>query len=176
MMIGTTDVEGGLYKFKSKIQYNFVAYPSIAVISCGIIGLAIPLMIGCFFSSNNILFWMLIKLLYLMLVTKLNSNYHASVPFALLHVDIWGPCAITSLYGHKYFLTIIDDNTQIFWVFPMISKVETQTQLKSFVAYVERQFKTKVKAIRSDNGSEFIMSQFYASTWIVHQTSYVETP
>lgn len=107
---------------------------------------------------------MLIKLLYLMLVTKLNNNYHASVPFALLHVDIWGPCAITSLYGHKYFLTIIDDNTQIFWVFPMISKVETQTQLKSFVAYVERQFKTKVKAIRSDNGSEFIMSQFYAST------------
>lgn len=56
MMIGMVDVEGRLHKFKSKIQYNFVAYPSIAVISCGIIGLAIPLMIGCFFSSNNILF------------------------------------------------------------------------------------------------------------------------
>ena len=57
----------------------------------------------------------------------------------------------------------------------MKSKAETQSHLKSFVAFVERQFDTKVKMIRSDNGSEFIMKQFYDESGIIHQTSCVET-
>ena len=48
--------------------------------------------------------------------------------------------------------------------------------LKSFVAFVERQFDTKVKMIRSDNGLEFIMKQFYNESGIIDQTSCVETP
>lgn len=58
----------------------------------------------------------------------------------------------------------------------MLSKAETQTHLKAFVTLVERQFETKVKVIRSDNGAAFIMHQFFESTGIVHQTSRVETP
>lgn len=85
------------------------------------------------------------------------SQSHAFVVFSLLHVDIWGPCVVTSLHGHKYLLTIIDDHTRFVWVFPMVSKAEAQTQLKSFVAFVEKQFEAKVKIIWSDNGSEFIM-------------------
>ena len=50
----------------------------------------------------------------------------------------------------------------------MHSKAETQTHLKKFVAMVERQFDTKVKMIRSDNGSEFILRQFYDETEIIH--------
>ena len=58
----------------------------------------------------------------------------------------------------------------------MKSKAKTQSHLKSFVAFVERQFDTKVKMIRSDNGLEFIMKQFYDKFGIIHQTSSVETP
>ena len=58
----------------------------------------------------------------------------------------------------------------------MKSKAETQSHLKSFVAFVERQFDTKVKMIRSDNGSKFSMKQFYNESGIIHQTSCVETP
>ena len=29
--------------------------------------------------------------------------------FDLLHMNIWGPLAITSVDGHRYFLTIVDD-------------------------------------------------------------------
>lgn len=54
---------------------------------------------------------------------------------------------MTSLHGHKYLLTIIDDHTRFVWVFPMVSKAEAQTQLKSFVAFVEKQFEAKVKII-----------------------------
>lgn len=41
---------------------------------------------------------------------------------------------------------------------------------------MEKQFDTKIKAIQSDNGAEFIMKQFYASQGIIHQTSCIETP
>ena len=58
----------------------------------------------------------------------------------------------------------------------MKSKAETQSHLNSFVAFVERQFDTKLKMIRLDNGSEFITKQFYDESGILHQTSCVETP
>jgi hypothetical protein len=41
---------------------------------------------------------------------------------------------------------------------------------------VETQFNAKIKSLRSDNGVEFHMSQFYASKGVIHQLSCVETP
>lgn len=41
---------------------------------------------------------------------------------------------------------------------------------------VETQFGTKVKIIRSDNGGEFDMKQFYLQKRIIYQRTYVETP
>ena len=58
----------------------------------------------------------------------------------------------------------------------MQSKVETQSHLKNFVANVEKQFETKVKLIRSDNGVEFIMRKFYDDSGIVHKTTCIKTP
>ena len=70
----------------------------------------------------------------------------------------------------------MDDHSRFVWIFLMKSKVETQSHLKSFIAFVERKFDTKVKMIHLDNGSEFIMKQFYDESGIMHQTSCVETP
>lgn len=50
------------------------------------------------------------------------------------------------------------------------------TQVKNFVAYVETQFNAKIKVLRSDNGPEFTLADFYASKGIIHQTSCVGTP
>lgn len=55
-------------------------------------------------------------------------------------------------------------------------KFETQQILKDFITQVENQFDTKVKAIRTDNGAEFILHSYYASKGIIHQTTCVETP
>jgi transposase InsO family protein len=41
---------------------------------------------------------------------------------------------------------------------------------------VENQFGKNVKVVRSDNGLEFKISQFYSSKGIIHQTSCVNTP
>ncbi|XP_077237088.1 uncharacterized protein LOC143878727 [Tasmannia lanceolata] len=38
-----------------------------------------------------------------------NSSISSSVPFQLLHCDIWGAFSIPSLSGAHYFLTIVDD-------------------------------------------------------------------
>nr|KYP62840.1 Retrovirus-related Pol polyprotein from transposon TNT 1-94 [Cajanus cajan] len=54
-----------------------------------------------------------------------HSDSHSLTTFALVHVDIWGPCAITSMHGHRYFLTIVDDHTRFVWVFLMRFKAET---------------------------------------------------
>nr|KYP76442.1 Retrovirus-related Pol polyprotein from transposon TNT 1-94 [Cajanus cajan] len=91
-------------------------------------------------------------------------------------MDIWGPCSTTSLNGHRYFLTIVDDNTRYTWVFLMVSKAETRSHITNFIAEIENQFSTSVKTIQTDNGVEFSMSQYFSSKGIIHQTTCIETP
>ncbi|KAI4300034.1 hypothetical protein L6164_033453 [Bauhinia variegata] len=37
------------------------------------------------------------------------STSISNKPFDLVHMNIWGPTSTTSLDGHRYFLTIVDD-------------------------------------------------------------------
>ena len=39
---------------------------------------------------------------------KLSVN-KASHCYELIHFDIWGPVSISSIHGHKYFITALDD-------------------------------------------------------------------
>ena len=56
------------------------------------------------------------------------------------------------------------------------TKAEVQSKIQDFVTLVENQFDTRIKIIRSDDGPEFFMTNFYASKGILHQKSCVETP
>ena len=105
-----------------------------------------------------------------------NSDSYAANLFDLLHVDLWGPSPVISLHRHKYFLTIIDDHSRFTWVFLMKTRFEIREHLKNFISYVETQFDTKIKVIRSDNGFEFNMPSFFNSKGIIHQTTCVEIP
>jgi hypothetical protein len=96
--------------------------------------------------------------------------------FELLHFDIWGPIAIQSIHGHSYFLTAVDDYSRYTWAILMKSKSETKTHVQNLIKLIETQFSVKTKCIRTDNGPEFFMHDFFAKTGIVHQTSCVETP
>ena len=105
-----------------------------------------------------------------------SSNSHALHSFDLLHIDMWGPCSKSSMHGHRYFLTIVDDYLRFTWIYLMHTKAETCQTVMNFYTYIETQFNRKVKAIKSDNGPEFLMHNFYASKGIIHQTSCIETP
>ena len=74
---------------------------------------------------------------------KLPFNLGSSLTshcFELLHMDIWGPCSASSMYGHKYFLTIVDDFSRFTWLIPMVTKSETIIHIENFMAYVKNQF------------------------------------
>jgi hypothetical protein len=45
--------------------------------------------------------------------------------FDLLHYDVWGPIATSSINGSKFFLTIVDDCTRFTWVHLMQHKSQT---------------------------------------------------
>jgi len=105
-----------------------------------------------------------------------NSQSRADKCFNLIQVDIWGPAPTPFLHGHRYFLSVIDDFSRFSWIYLMHNKSETTTHLTNFINFVENQFETKVKVIRSDNGHEFKMNEFFSSKGIIHQTNYVETP
>ena len=55
-------------------------------------------------------------------------------------------------------------------------KSQTQLVLEQFCTMVETQFCKKIKTLRSDNGTEFIMKDCFAKKGILHHLSYVETP
>ena len=62
------------------------------------------------------------------------------------------------------------------WVYLLKHKSQTQLILEQFCTMVETQFSKNVRAIRTDNGTEFIMKDFFAEKGILHQLSCVETP
>lgn len=105
-----------------------------------------------------------------------NSTSRANIPFEFIHFDIWGPLDITSIHGHKYFLTVLDDFTRYTWITLLKSKAEVSHHVQHFIALVENQFKTCPKYIRADNGPEFLMPNFYLTKGIIHQISCVESP
>ena len=104
------------------------------------------------------------------------SSSCSSKSFELIHMDIWGPCSIISMQGFRYFLTIVDDFSRFTWTIFLHNKSEVRNHIVSFVAYIENNFKTTIQTIRTDNGVEFAMKDFFSAKGIVHQTTCVETP
>lgn len=74
-----------------------------------------------------------------------------------------------------FFLTIVDDYSRFTWLYLMSCKSEARSLIKSLYNYVLTQFSTKIKILKSDNGCEFNISEFYAYKGILHQKSCVNT-
>ena len=97
----------------------------------------------------------------------------------LLHVDLFGAIHDESLGGKKYCLVIVDDYSRYTWVFFFKLKSETQQCVIDFSNEVQRQNNKMIKAIRSDNGSEFknyTLNEFLSEEGIRHQYSAPYTP
>ena len=65
-----------------------------------------------------------------------SSQIKSTLPFVLIHCDIWGSFSIASNSSAHYFLTIVDDFSHCTWVFLMKYKSETQNVLKLFFSLV----------------------------------------
>ena len=82
------------------------------------------------------------------------SMMSTSEAFEILHMNLFGPTQYTSIGGDKYGFVIVDDYTRYTWVFFLVDKSDVFTTFKSFVNGIHNEFKTTIKRVRSDNGSE----------------------
>ncbi|XP_070009786.1 uncharacterized protein [Nicotiana sylvestris] len=99
--------------------------------------------------------------------------------FDLVHADVWGPYRLSTHDSKRYFLTLADDFSKYIWIFLLTAKANTVVVLKNFLTMVSNQFKTTVKCLRTDNGTEFVNDQVHSllqSLGILYQSSYVYTP
>jgi hypothetical protein len=78
----------------------------------------------------------------------------------LVHTDVWGPAAVSSIGGKSYFVTFIDDHSRKVWVYFLKQKSEVYEVFKKWKAMVENETGLKIKKLRSDNGGEYEDTRF----------------
>lgn len=78
----------------------------------------------------------------------------------LVHSDLCGPMTTPSLGGCLYYLIFIDDYSRKTWIYFMKAKSETFVKFQEFMAFIEKQSRRHIRALRSDNVGEFDSHHF----------------
>jgi hypothetical protein len=94
-----------------------------------------------------------------------NSTFHekenrASVILERVHTDVCGPFSVASTAKHKYYFILFYDFSCKCWIFFMQKKDQIFSKFCEFKALVEKESRKQVKALRSDNGGEYISNGF----------------
>eukprot|EP00268_Persea_americana_P059265 TRINITY_DN7252_c0_g2_i3.p1 TRINITY_DN7252_c0_g2~~TRINITY_DN7252_c0_g2_i3.p1 ORF type:complete len:904 (-),score=94.40 TRINITY_DN7252_c0_g2_i3:300-3011(-) len=99
--------------------------------------------------------------------------------FDIVHSDVWGIAPVISHSHYKYFVTFIDDYSRFTWIYFLHAKSDVFSVFKVFLSYVENQFSTTIKILRSDSGGEYVSKEFQTflqSKGIISQRSCPYTP
>lgn len=102
------------------------------------------------------------------------SYTRATEKLGLIHSDICGPMPETSFSGAKYLLTFIDDYSRMTFGYFIKTKDEVFDKFTQFKNLVENQTCLKIKALRTDNGREYVNDKFqkcFSEHGIQHQTT-----
>lgn len=76
-------------------------------------------------------------------------------------------------------MIFVDDCSRFTWLFLLKHKNEVLSIFKHFKSMVETQFSSKLKVLKTDNGSEYInadVKSFCSASGILHQSSCPHTP
>lgn len=99
--------------------------------------------------------------------------------FDLVHMDVWGPYKYKTHGYCGYFLTIVEDKSRSTWTYLFADKSQVPSIILAYLAYVSTQFHNTIKAVRTDNGSEFInltLKTEFSKLGIQHQTNCTYSP
>jgi hypothetical protein len=91
---------------------------------------------------------------------KSKSFTSTEKPLQLVHMDLCGPSRQEGTGKENYFMLIIDDYSRLTWVAFLKEKAEAFEKFKIFKALTETQIGKRLKAIRSDQGGEFMSRDF----------------
>ncbi|KAL2936002.1 Retrovirus-related Pol polyprotein from transposon RE1 [Bienertia sinuspersici] len=83
-----------------------------------------------------------------------DSLNHTTMPFDIIHSDLW-TSPILSSQGHKYYVLFLDDYTNFLWTFPLSTKSQVYNLFLKIRTYIKTQFERDVKSFQCDNGREF---------------------
>lgn len=100
-------------------------------------------------------------------------------PLELIHSDVCGKIGTRSLGGGEYFVTFVDDHTRHVWVYILKHKDEVFQRFREWKVLVEKSTGRHVKALRSDNGGEYISNEFTSyltEEGIRHEETIPHTP
>ena len=102
-----------------------------------------------------------------------------SRPLELLHIDLFGPVSTASIYGSKYGLVIVDDDSSWSWVKFLKSKDDSYDVFSKLCIQIQSEKELKILKVRSDHGGEFENEPFeifYEKHGIIHEFSSPRTP
>lgn len=92
-----------------------------------------------------------------------------STPLELIHCDVWEPAPIISSNNFNYYVHFTDAYSRFTWLYLLHNKSDVSKVFTEFKNMVELQFNTKIKALQSDGGGEFLaLSHFLKSCGIQH--------
>ncbi|PNY00673.1 retrovirus-related Pol polyprotein from transposon TNT 1-94 [Trifolium pratense] len=105
------------------------------------------------------------------------SSISSNNPLEIVYSDVWGPAPVYSIDDFRYYVIFIDHYSKYVWLYPMKFKSDVALLFPIFKNLVEKQFKTKIKTLYSDNGGEFIkLRSFLQNHGISHLTTPPHTP
>ena len=81
-----------------------------------------------------------------------SSNNKAKVILDIVHSDVCGLMLATSLSGHVYYVSFIDDYSHKTWIYLLKGKDEVFGKFKEFKVLVDNLSEKKIKILISDNG------------------------
>lgn len=67
---------------------------------------------------------------------------------------------MASIVNQRYYVIFIDDYSHKCWIYFMQKKDQTFTKFYGFKALVEKESGKKIKALRNDNGGEYVSQEF----------------
>ena len=108
-----------------------------------------------------------------------NTNNNRSIQLGdLLLMDLSGPYDVDDNFK-RFYLLIIDDHTRYIWIYIIFYKNEAMQHMINLIKSINNKYNITVKAVRTDNGSEFVNSTvtiFFNSYEIEHQKTTIYSP
>eukprot|EP00253_Pinus_taeda_P033062 PITA_33062 len=73
-----------------------------------------------------------------------------------VHTDVCGPFSTASTAKQRYYVIFIDDFSHRCWIYSMQKKDQTFSRFCEFKALADKESGKKIRALRSDNGGEYV--------------------
>jgi len=100
------------------------------------------------------------------------ATTRAEKPGELTYSDLWGPKRTQSIGGARYFMSFVDDYSRKTSVVFLRDKSEATERMKEYITYLERNWERVPKAIRVDNGKEYVNKELTGCRPILRMGTY----